>query len=107
MMETPGFVERFAAVAENFKWQFLGKIVCSYKGGRFFDPITALVWISRQHYCDRHELHIAKAMLGLSDESYSFLMKVLYNPNYGDRNCSQIRNLIEEACGLLQVEEAS
>lgn len=101
-MDVEGFLERFEAIACNFKWQFLQSIICAYRGKDFFDPIQALILITKGDYIGRHELLSAKKRLEMNDQSSKELLRALYYPDKGDTRCMDIRHRIEKACGLSQ-----
>jgi len=100
------FIDHFSAIACNFEWEWTGGYISAMKDGRYYDPITALVKISKGEYLEGPAINKAYIDLGMPKKDYDFIMKVLYNPDYKDVNCRALRCQIERACGLEDEEAA-
>jgi hypothetical protein len=99
------FIDHFRAIACNFRWNnFSNGTVFAWRDGRYFDPITAFVWISKGLYLDRHEVHKAADHLKMSKSDFDNLLKCLHNRDYTNKEQGQLRREIEIACGVLKEE---
>lgn len=104
-MHCEKFLEHFRAIAANFNWQYAGLSICTWKKGRYYDPLMALVQIAKGRYIERNRAQELRTHLLISEFNYNILVNVIYSPNYDDKYVVRLRQAMEEACELTDTFE--
>jgi hypothetical protein len=94
------FLEHFAAIAGNYKWQILGHNICAFKKYNYYDPLTALTEVTRGEYVPKHMLEDAANKLKLTNHTYTVIFKVLYDHSNTDTKILKLREELKRICGL-------